>query len=94
VRHDVAMSEKQYRPWSGDFECLDCGTNTLETGEYYMLQDAVWLEANPSDRGMLCIGCVEKRLGRTLAAGAFSQCPLNDCTVGRSERVRNRIASA
>jgi hypothetical protein len=59
------------------FRCLDCRYLTIE-GEYYMLRDEIWLAANPEQRGMLCIGCVEGRLGRRLGPEDFLVCPLND----------------
>ena len=58
------------------FYCLDCGFDTYY-GEYYMLADKLWLQANPKIDGMLCIGCVEKRLGRKLKKEDFINCPLN-----------------
>jgi hypothetical protein len=53
---------------------VDCGHPTqgdlaLASGgcEYYMVHDIVWASAfmGPYD-GMLCIGCLERRLGRPL----------------------------
>jgi len=72
--------------------CLDCAVDTIEVGEYYMLHDPVWLEANPDDDGLLCIGCVETRLGRRLQSGDFNDAPIN-AIVGAigSARVRSRI---
>jgi hypothetical protein len=60
-----------------DFDCLDCGRDTLALGDYYMLRDPVWLEANPDDEGMLCLWCVQVRLGRLLRQGDFSLAPVN-----------------
>jgi hypothetical protein len=57
--------------------CLDCGANTIAIGEYYMLHDRVWLEANPGGWGMLCIGCVEERLDRRLVFADFMDVPVN-----------------
>jgi hypothetical protein len=60
-----------------DWRCLDCGLDTIESGDYYMLRDAVWLEGNPAEAGMLCLECVEKRLGRLLTPWDFSTAPIN-----------------
>jgi len=60
-----------------DPECLDCGRDTVELGEFYMLHDQVWLEANPADEGMLCFRCVQTRLGRGLTADDFIDVPVN-----------------
>ena len=51
------------------FNCLDCGQDTAQLHEYYMLRDDLWRQINPTIDGMLCIGCVEKRLGRRLQRG-------------------------
>src|SRR5262245_604740 len=45
--------------------CLDCGIDTVAIGEYpYHLRDELWYAIVPSGRGMLCLDCVERRLGR------------------------------
>jgi hypothetical protein len=81
----------------GDFDlrdggiCLDCDVNTVETGEYYSLRDDVWLKANPAGAGMLCIGCVETRLGRRLASRDFDGALINHITLAQSERLRARL---
>lgn len=74
--------------------CLDCDIDTFEIGEYYMLKDPVWEEAVPDDDlGMLCIGCIEKKLGRELSPEDFSECPLNtEEDRSRSERYAQRLA--
>jgi hypothetical protein len=60
-----------------DPHCLDCDVDTVEIGEYYMLRDNVWLEANPDDAGMLCFRCVQARLGRRLRARDFMDLPMD-----------------
>jgi hypothetical protein len=59
--------------------CADCGIGTIRLGEWYMVRDEVWEQAWCGRRKpwhvlpgqeVLCIGCLEKRLGRTLLAGA------------------------
>jgi hypothetical protein len=74
--------------------CLDCRKDTYKMGEYYMVIDAVWAEANPNKKGMLCIGCLEKRLGRALTIRDFLWCPLNVMNVfdgTTSKRLKNRL---
>lgn len=58
------------------FKCIDCGMNT-KAKEYYSLHDAVWFKAHSSKHGMLCIGCVERRLGRRLMPSDFNDAPIN-----------------
>ena len=43
-----------------------------------MVTDEIWILANNKQtRGMLCIGCLEERLGRKLRPADFSDVPLN-----------------
>jgi hypothetical protein len=72
---------------------MDCGNQTAMThkDEYYMIHDALWLKANPKGEGMLCIGCVEDRLGRRLSADDFTDCLLNKSRHGKSERLISRL---
>lgn len=80
------------------FNCWDCGVNTSDIGEYYMVLDAVWQSAVPSrgsyygaDGGvMLCIGCLESRLGRRLVSADFIDAPIN-YIFNQSDRMVDRI---
>ena len=60
-----------------DFLCLDCKVSTLFTNEYYMVNDSLWTAANPLDNGMLCVSCLEGRIGRELHSGDFIDAPVN-----------------
>jgi hypothetical protein len=53
--------------------CMDCGVNLDAIDEDVMLVDDVWLAAVPTETGMLCIGCLEKRLGRKLRRDDFTR---------------------
>lgn len=72
------------------WRCLACQCWTDQ--EYYMLHDHVWLEVNPARKGMMCIGCVEERLGCKLTAEHFTQAPINSsanaskCTMRLNDR--------
>jgi hypothetical protein len=76
------------------FDCRDCGVDTSQTdgiSEYYMVNDDLW-ESAISTSGMLCIGCLERRIGRRLTAADFTDCPLNSGLHWRqSVRLRNRL---
>jgi hypothetical protein len=85
-------------PWPDwlftDFDsvrCLDCDVDTFAIDEYYMVNDDVWTDSGVGwTGGMLCIGCLEDRLGRQLVPGDFMDAPIN----GRpphSERLRARL---
>ena len=87
--HDEELDEEEEEELRASFHCLDCGVDTLANGEWYMLRDDVWLEANPVDDGKLCVGCVEERLGRKLGRENFTDAPINSS--GWSPRLRARI---
>ena len=79
------------------FFCVDCGVDTGAIDEYYIVNDRVWYQAWPDytqngypGDGMLCIGCLERRLGRTLASGDFEHLPINNELHG-SSRLRDRL---
>jgi len=76
------------------FDCAACSVNTLHIKEYYMVTDEVWNAAWPTGRGMLCIGCLEDRLGRQLTSDDFTDAPINQGYFGYSERLRQRLAGS
>lgn len=60
-----------------NFFCLDCGYNTiLSNHDYYMVQDDLW-DSHVHTEGMLCISCLEWRIGRKIILEDFTDCPLN-----------------
>jgi hypothetical protein len=74
--------------------CADCGVET--SNEFFMLNHDVWAlaVAGENQRGglFLCVGCLERRLGRRLAPGDFLDCVLNNRTdFPRSQRLRERM---
>jgi hypothetical protein len=75
-----------------DWRCRDCGIDTDEIAEYYMLLDPIWEQVEGNDRH-LCIGCVENRLGRTLCASDFADVNVNtSVSLPRSSRLRARLS--
>ena len=76
------------------FRCLDCRKDTAKLDEYYMVRHDVWQAANPKIKGMLCIGCLEKRLKRKLDQPDFMWCDLNLMNLEipqGSRRLRKRL---
>jgi hypothetical protein len=82
--------------------CADCGAGTLELDEWYAVRDHVWAQAwagrykwrQPHVDGqmVLCIGCLEQRLGCELCAGDFADAPINDpAKLNMSARLRDRL---
>lgn len=75
-----------------DFECVDCTINTHYINEYYMVQFELWNSVMVhQNSGMLCIGCLEDRLGRTLTTNDFIEAPINYGIFGWSDRMRDRL---
>lgn len=75
------------------FLCLDCKVDTGKIHEHYMLVDSTWFAIHGSKFGMLCIGCVEARLGRTLVASDFNDSHVNNPKLyPMSSRLLNRLA--
>jgi hypothetical protein len=79
------------------FECVDCGVNTSDIEEYYMVTHSVWAASGMTPSGgMLCVGCLETRLGRPLAAADFLDCNLNKINYGpftKSRRLLDRMTT-
>lgn len=75
------------------FICVDCGVSTYDNDEYYMVHDHVWNSVDMyAYSGMLCIGCLENRLGRELTPSDFPKYPVNDKWFSKkSERLLNRL---
>jgi hypothetical protein len=73
--------------------CRDCAKPTIPLDgsphEYYVVHDRIWSEAGvPPEGGYLCVGCLQRRLGRRLAAADFEDCGANRWTAGMSDRLR------
>jgi hypothetical protein len=65
-----------------------------ERWEHYMVHPKVWKKAG-MDRGFLCIGCLERRLGRRLTAKDFTDAPINNPDdPWNTPRLRLRLVSA
>ncbi len=80
-----------------DTTCGDCGVETnhqlSDSAEWYMVCRPIWQLANSVNPvHILCIGCLENRIGRQLVPADFSDVPLNILSgFERSERLRNRL---
>ena len=74
------------------FACIDCGIDTLEAGESYMVRDDVWPLAYHG--GRLCVGCLERRIGRRLTPADFTGVPLNEAGPWDSPRLLSRLSGA
>lgn len=75
------------------FLCLDCGQDTGKMKEHYFVRTELWLSAAGSTEGMLCVGCLEARLGRELVPGDFTGAFVNKPGYGggHSARLLSRL---
>jgi hypothetical protein len=71
------------------FDCVDCGANFDEYD--YLVEDAVWAASGlKPDGGKLCIGCLERRLGRRLKRDDFESEIIGS---SQSLRLRDRLSA-
>lgn len=75
--------------------CMDCERHITEFKEYYMVTDCLWesVTINNEVYGLLCIGCLESRLGRELVLKDFTDYPVNsvELTLRQSNRQKMRM---
>jgi hypothetical protein len=80
--------------------CCGCGLGTNVAREWYRVNDAVWDAAwcgrrkpwhSLPGQEILCVGCLERRLGRTLCAGDFTDAMVNCPKEVFSDRLRQRL---
>lgn len=71
-----------------DWECAECGVDTKT--EYYMVHDHIWETFGREP--LLCIGCLENKMGRTLWSGDFTHYAINNVNMfAKSDRLLNRL---
>jgi hypothetical protein len=89
-----------------DAHCCDCSIGTIAIDEWYMVNNEVWEQAwsgrrrsqyvIPGSGGLidefLCIGCLEKRIGRTLCRTDFIDAPINRF-LNNSDRLLDRLTA-
>ena len=90
-----------------DSPCHDCGQRTTpydaegrpeDSWEHFMVVDDVWEAAAPytAEGGLirfLCVGCLERRIGRRLGPGDFEDLPINEPSELDSDRLRDRLGA-
>jgi hypothetical protein len=58
--------------------CVDCKADIVKLSEHYFVNNHVWNQVMDSERGFICIGCLEKRLKRELNMNDFTSCHINN----------------
>lgn len=92
----VEESDAYYDDEYPEFKCVSCGVNTLQLGEYYMIHRELWVAVTGKRerKKMMCIGCVEQRLGRALNFHDFTTAPVNSSmALGKSSRFIHRYST-
>lgn len=100
---DTKRTKRLQRDWKGKWTryihdlhlCEDCELNVFEMREYYMIHDMVWgsVVRQEHQHILLCIGCIEARLGRTLTPADFTFCGVNVCANKKSMRLLDRMGN-
>jgi hypothetical protein len=90
---DLELVAKNANAAGALFLCDDCYTDTRHIHEYYMVHDYIWAQAGMlPEPSVLCIGCLEIRLGRILEPKDFTIAQVNDpCILNSSARLRFRL---
>jgi hypothetical protein len=82
--------------------CADCRVDVGKINEWYMVHDELYERAWPGHNAVpyghavLCIGCLETRIGRTLVRRDFANVPVNDIFDDSncfSDRLLNRLCA-
>lgn len=62
------------------WKCVDCDKDTLNSSskDYYMVTDKLWDKYGVGER-MLCMECMETRIGHKLTPEDISDCSINTC---------------
>lgn len=68
--------------------CLDCKVDTGKIYEHYFINTDTWLSVVGSKKGMVCVGCLEKRLGRKLVSSDFPKVTINDPKYAKNMSLR------
>lgn len=82
-----------YDEWMADegWWCVDCEVHTGSIGDYYMIHQHLWAKYG-CGQGMLCISCLEHRMGRILTPADFTNAPVNRGSITyRSEIMVSRV---
>lgn len=75
------------------FMCLDCSIDTGKIHEHYFIHTPLWISVVGNSSGMLCVGCLEKRLGRKLTSTDFPDVTINNPRFEpKSQRLMERLS--
>lgn len=73
------MADRRTQAEKKNWSCLDCGKDCIKDDkDYYMIQHELWMNLVGSHEGMLCMNCLETRLGHKLRKEEILSCPLTE----------------
>jgi hypothetical protein len=76
-----------------NFICVDCGKDTWKDDkDYYMIKNDMWDKYGVGEK-MLCMKCIETRLGHKLTRADITDCPLNRMNYYTSKLFDNEQAT-
>lgn len=58
--------------------CMDCNRDTTKLKEHFYVKKEIWGAAHNSERGFLCVECLEGRLKRRLCKSDFTEATINN----------------
>lgn len=92
IDNDTTLTKQDFRHIAidaanmmGCADCAICAVDCNEIDEYYMVTNELWDEYGV-EHGMLCVGCIESRMGRQLVK--------TDFMVGAGDNAPGQIRSA
>lgn len=85
------MAQKTRHKSKTKWLCVDCSRNTKF--EHYFVNNDVWFnQAGMGEIGMLCVACLENRIGRRLTKNDFTDAHINNPKTNMmSDILRSRI---
>jgi hypothetical protein len=60
-----------------NWNCFDCGKNTRNDKNYYMVTSYLWIKYGVGNR-VLCPSCFSKRMGRKITKKDLTNCKVNE----------------
>jgi hypothetical protein len=62
--------------------CIDCDKEIFwDSPDYYMVDDLIWADTGLEPHGgLLCLNCLETRIGRQITVDDLSDAMVNDLT--------------
>ena len=67
------------------WDCLHCKNNTQY--EHFFLHKEIWSKIHSSNKGMICVLCCEKKLGRKLTSKDFTPAFINSPKYGKKSLI-------